>query len=69
MTFMDGAMTLATVSLSGSGQASFADSALLVAPHTITAVYNADANFAASTSAPLIQVVNARLHNRADFIG
>jgi predicted secreted protein len=57
VTFKDGATTLATVTLNGSGQATFTTSALSVGTHSITATYNGDANNASSTSAPLSQVV------------
>jgi hypothetical protein len=56
--FKDGASTLATVPLNGSGQATFTTSALTAGTHVITATYNGDANNAPSTSAPLNQVVN-----------
>ncbi|HWE02045.1 MAG TPA: Ig-like domain repeat protein [Tepidisphaeraceae bacterium] len=54
--FMDGSTTLATVALS-SGKATFTTSMHSVGTHTIKAVYADDANFAASTSAALTQVV------------
>ena len=47
VTFMDGASTLGTGSLSG-GTASFTTSALAVGSHSITAVYGGDANFTTS---------------------
>src|SRR5207253_8687605 len=53
----DGATALATNTLS-SGQATFTTSSLSVASHTITAVYNGDANFNTSTSPSLTQAVN-----------
>jgi len=56
--FMDGGATLKTVMLSG-GTASFTTTTpLAVASHTITAVYVGNANFAASTSPAVTQVVN-----------
>jgi YVTN family beta-propeller protein len=58
VTFMDGANTLATVTLSAQ-QASLNTSSLAQGSHAITAVYGGDANFAGSTSAVLTQVVLA----------
>ena len=57
VTFMDGATTLGTRSLSG-GKASFATSALASGSHTITAVYGGSMNYTGSTSPPLTQTVN-----------
>jgi len=58
VTFSDGSTVLATVPLSG-GKASFDASGLAVGAHTITASYSGSASDAASTSAPLDQVVTA----------
>jgi len=59
VTFKDGAATLGTGSLNGSGQATFSTSSLGVGPHSsITAVYSGDANFSTSTSSALSQTVN-----------
>jgi Bacterial Ig-like domain (group 3) len=58
VTFKDGATTLGTGTLNGSGQATYSTSILLPGDHTITAVYGGDANYGASTSAPLTQTVN-----------
>jgi hypothetical protein len=55
--FKDGATTLATIGLNGSGVATYATSALSVASHSITAVYSGDGNYATSTSSVLTQVV------------
>jgi uncharacterized repeat protein (TIGR01451 family)/CSLREA domain-containing protein len=57
VTFYDGTTVLATVALTGSGQATFTTSSLFIGTHSITATYNGDANFNASTSPPLIQTV------------
>jgi uncharacterized repeat protein (TIGR01451 family) len=57
VTFTDGATALGTGTVSG-GQATFTTSSLSAGNHSITATYNGDANFLASTSAPLIQAVN-----------
>jgi len=57
VTFKDGSTTLATVNLSGNA-ATYITSSLNMGSHLITAVYNGDANFAASTSNVVTQVVN-----------
>src|SRR5207244_1906407 len=57
VTFLDGATTLGTGTLSG-GTATFATSALAVGSHSITASYGGDTNFNTSTSAVLTQTVN-----------
>lgn len=60
VTFLDGGTTLGTGTLQvvgGLNQATFTTSALEVGGHTITALYSGDANFLASTSADLNQVV------------
>jgi hypothetical protein len=56
VTFTDGVTTLGTVPLSGTN-ATLAISTLAVGNHSITVTYNGDANFAASTSAVLVQTV------------
>jgi len=58
VTFRDGGTVIGSATLSG-GTASMATSALSAGSHTITAVYSGDENSAASTSAPLAQVVTA----------
>jgi len=58
VTFMDGALTLGTTALNGSGVATFSTSTLAVGPHSITAQYNGDATHTGSTSLPLSQTVN-----------
>jgi hypothetical protein len=57
-TFKEGATTLGSGTLDGSGVATFTTSTLPIGPHSITAVYGADANFAASTSNVASQTVN-----------
>ena len=57
VTFRDGATALATVTLVN-GSASFSTTALAVGSHPLTAAYNGNATFAASTSAVVTQVVN-----------
>jgi Bacterial Ig-like domain (group 3) len=58
VTFKDGATTLGTGTLNGSGQATFTTSTLAVGSHSITAVYGGDANYIGSTSAVLTQAIN-----------
>ena len=58
VTFKDGATTLGTGTLNGTGQATFATTTLAVGSHTITAVYGGDPNFSGSTSAALAQTVS-----------
>ncbi|QDM27463.1 phospholipase [Tardiphaga sp. vice304] len=57
VTFSDGGVAIGSASLTG-GVAAFTTSALAIGNHTITAAYAGNANFAASTSAPLLQAVN-----------
>ena len=61
VTFKDGATTLGTGTLSGTGNtrtATYATTALSVASHSITALYAGDSANLTSTSAALSQVVN-----------
>ncbi|MBP7864540.1 MAG: Ig-like domain repeat protein [Acidobacteria bacterium] len=58
VTFLDGAATLGTAALDGSGVASFSTSALEVATHPVTVSYGGDGHFNGSTSGVLSQVVN-----------
>jgi subtilisin-like proprotein convertase family protein/plastocyanin len=58
VTFKDGLATLGTTSLNGAGVATFSTSSLAVGSHSITAVYNGNANFSTSTSPALTQTVN-----------
>ena len=57
VTFKDGATTLGTGTLDGSGEATFTTSDLAVGSHAISVVYGGDANFQGATSADLTQVV------------
>jgi len=66
VTFRDGATVLSTVTLVN-GSASFQTAALAAGSHPLTATYNGSAAFAASTSATVIQVVNA-VNNAADTV-
>ena len=56
--YADGATLGSPVALSG-GTASVSSTALSVGTHVITATYSGDANYSASTSAPLTQTVEA----------
>jgi autotransporter-associated beta strand protein len=58
VTFLDGSTTLGTENLDGSGDATFATSALAIGDHPITVVYNADGNFTTSTTSTLTQEVD-----------
>jgi hypothetical protein len=57
ITFLDGAATLGTASLSG-GSANFTTSSLSLGTHMITVSYAGDANFNSSTSAAITQTVS-----------
>jgi hypothetical protein len=57
VTFGDGSRTLGSATLHG-GTAKFSTAKLAVGPHSITAAYSGDTNFAASASPALKQVVN-----------
>jgi uncharacterized delta-60 repeat protein len=58
VTFMDGASTLGTSEVNGSGVANFGADGLTPGSHSITAVYGGDSDFTGSTSPALSQVVN-----------
>jgi hypothetical protein len=58
VTFYEGTTVLGTATISGT-TATLVISTLAPGSHTITAVYNGDANFAPSTSAPAILVITA----------
>jgi hypothetical protein len=55
--FVDGTTVIGAAAISG-GAASFTAPALAVGTHGITAVYNGDVNYAASSSATITQTVN-----------
>jgi hypothetical protein len=59
VTFFDGATSLGSGTLDGSGVATFSSASLSVAGHPLSATYSGDADFQASTSAIVNQVVNA----------
>ncbi len=56
VTFLDGLTPLGTTNIVN-GQATFSTNSLAVGPHTITAIYSGDTNFASLTSAPLVVLV------------
>jgi hypothetical protein len=58
VTFMEGALTLATSALNASGVATFSTSSLAVGTHSITAQYSGDGTHTGSTSPALLQTVN-----------
>jgi hypothetical protein len=58
-TFLDGANQIGTGTLSSQAQATFTTSTLSQGVHSITAQYRGDSNFFTSTSAALMQTVNA----------
>jgi len=58
VTFMDGNTALGTAKLNASGTATFTIATLSGGQNSITAGYGGDANFTASSSAPLIQTVD-----------
>ncbi len=64
VTFKDGAVTLGAGVLNGAtpGVATFSTSSLSVSgsPHSITAIYGGDSNFASSTSSALSQAITAK---------
>ncbi len=57
VSFMDGATSLATISVDSSGHAVYQTSTLSTGTHQITAVYSGDYYYVANTSAPLTQTV------------
>lgn len=57
VTFYDGATALGSSPLNGSLQATLTTSGLSTGTHTITAQYTGDSSYAASSSAPLSQVI------------
>jgi hypothetical protein len=59
VTFKDGATTLGTGTLNGSGVTTYTTSTLAAGQHSITAVYSGDANNAVSTSAALTETVQS----------
>ena len=61
VTFKEGATTLGTGTLSGSGVATLTIPMLSVGSHSITAAYGGDSNFFGSTSSALNQIVNTGL--------
>jgi VCBS repeat-containing protein len=60
VTFKDGSNTLGTASLNSSAQAFYATATLSPGSHSITAIYNGDANFTTSTSSASSETVNVQ---------
>lgn len=65
VTFKDGAVTLGTSALNGSGHATLSTAALAVGGHSIVATYNGDPTFTTSASSPLSETVNKANTNSA----
>jgi Bacterial Ig-like domain (group 3)/FG-GAP-like repeat len=63
VTFMEGTTTLGTGTLSATGVATYATTALPVGSNSITAVYGGDNNFSGSTSSAVTVTVNAVVVN------
>jgi hypothetical protein len=57
VTFYDGASSIGSSALNGSGIAAITTSALTPGSHTITATYSGDRTLNTSTSSPLTQIV------------
>lgn len=57
VTFKEGATTLGTATLDGTGAAGFSTTAFAPGQHTVTAIYAGDADYAGSTSAALVETV------------
>jgi N-acetylneuraminic acid mutarotase len=57
VTFMDGGVPLATVSVGKGGIATFTTSSLSVGSHTLTAAYSGNATYGGSTSLAVTQVI------------
>ncbi len=67
ITFKDGAATLNTVTMSN-GAAAFATSTLTAGTHSLTATYSGDTTNAASTSAPVTEVINSATNTAATLL-
>jgi hypothetical protein len=67
VTFMDGAATLGTGMLNGSGVATFATSMLPLGANSVTAVYGGDSNNAGSTSNAVTVTVTAMQAQTGNF--
>ena len=61
VTFFDGTTNLGSSALNTNGNGALTISTLMPGSHSITATYNGDVNFAASTSQPLSQVVQGAI--------
>lgn len=67
VTFSDGATTLGTATLNGSGKATYTTSSLSLGAHSITASYNGNSGFDGSTSAAVSQVIN-KISTRTNLV-
>ena len=56
--FRDGSQNIGQVQLTSQGVATFSTSGLSVGTHTLTAVYQGDGNYTASTSAPVVETIS-----------
>ena len=59
ITFLEGATTIGTGTLDGTGKVTMSISSLVVGNHPITVQYGGDSNFTAVTSSPITQTVNS----------
>ncbi|HYL83295.1 MAG TPA: Ig-like domain repeat protein [Candidatus Angelobacter sp.] len=66
MDFMDGGMLLDSVVLDSAGRATYSTSSLAAGTHQVTARYDGDSTFAASTSALVTQTVNENFTTSAN---
>lgn len=57
--FMDGATTLATVTVNGAGQAAYTNTSFALGSHSLSVAYSGDHTYAPATSSTLTQTVNA----------
>ena len=57
--FMDGATTLATVTLNGAGQAAYTNTSFALGSHSLSVAYSGDHTYAPTISSTLTQTVNA----------
>src|SRR5207249_11823149 len=62
VTFRDGLTTIGTATLGANGSASIVVSTLAAGSHSLTAAYGGSANFLASTSAAVTQVVHGAVN-------
>jgi Bacterial Ig-like domain (group 3)/Lamin Tail Domain len=68
ITFRDGTTALATVPLNGLGQALLSTAGLALGTHSLTATYSGDANFTASTSAAVSELIYTGAGGGGSFV-